>query len=279
MDDNKILMCLIALILGYLLSKHMGGNGFTIGGEENCNQCPHGTQLWNKGDTRQPNVEQQIGNGWRGYLCWNKSNPDYPDGLCVGDCLPGLYEPGSTELENYPSKKPECKYCELPTDCPSPPGDQNYSCSGTECIEDDDGDYDNDDCDGRCLLDQNYSCSGTKCIEDEGGEYDNDDCDDKCKAVTKYSCSGIKCIVDSTGKYTDVKCDNECAYSCSGTECVKDSTGDYGDDECDDKCSHWWTKWWGILLIILAVIFGLLSFYGLARALSPTPPRSIQRLS
>ena len=138
MDDNEILLCLIALIIGYLAAKVISGNGFTIGGQ--------------------------------------------------------------------------------------------YSCSDTECIENEDGEYDNDDCDGRCLLDPNYSCSGTKCIEDEGGEYDNDDCDDKCVPIT---------------------------YSCSGTECIVKSNGDYTDDECDDECNPWYKKYWWVFLII-GIVFILI---------------------
>ena len=62
-----------------------------------------------------------------------------------------------------------------------------YSCSGIECIVDEDGTYDNDDCDDECKAVTKYSCSGTKCIEDVGGEYDNDDCDDKCPSwLSKY---------------------------------------------------------------------------------------------
>ena len=31
MDQNEMLMCLIAFILGYLVSRHMSGNGFSVG--------------------------------------------------------------------------------------------------------------------------------------------------------------------------------------------------------------------------------------------------------
>jgi len=103
-----------------------------------------------------------------------------------------------------------------------------YSCSGIECIVDEDGTYDNDDCDDECKAVTKYSCSGTKCIEDVGGEYDNDDCDDKCKAVTKYSCSGTKCI--------------------------EDVGGEYDNDDCDDKCPSWLSKYWWIFLIIGIVV-------------------------
>jgi len=34
-NENSMLYCLIAFILGYLISRHMG-NGFSIGGEDNC---------------------------------------------------------------------------------------------------------------------------------------------------------------------------------------------------------------------------------------------------
>ena len=36
MDENKMLMCLIAFILGYLVSRYMKGNGFRVGATGQC---------------------------------------------------------------------------------------------------------------------------------------------------------------------------------------------------------------------------------------------------
>jgi len=192
MKQNEMLYCLIALILGYLVHIMTKGNGFTIGGKQAL-KCPEGTQLYNESIIRvTEEYGDEYGDGWTNSTpprvfspfpekwCRSINNQDYPDGLCVGDCLPGLYPPGSPELEDYKLKLPQCKYCFNPI-VESPPSDSNYS------------------------------CSGTKCIEDENGEYDNDDCDDKCSPpVIKYSCSGTECIVKSNGDYTDDECDNYC---------------------------------------------------------------------
>ena len=183
MNENEMLMCLIALIIGYFTAKIIKGNGFTVGGK--------------------------------------------------------------------------------------------YSCSGTTCKQDDNGEYDSVDCDDACNLSTKYTCDGSECKLDVNGEHNDNKCGGECS--TNYSCSGTKCVEDDDGDYDSDDCDDECAYSCSGTECVKDSKGDYGDDECDDECSPWYTKWWGILLIILAVIFVPLLLYGIGSALSTTrPPPPIQ---
>ena len=39
MSDNEMLYCLIAFILGWLISRHMGGEGFAIGAPGGCFTC------------------------------------------------------------------------------------------------------------------------------------------------------------------------------------------------------------------------------------------------
>jgi hypothetical protein len=240
-----MLMCLIALIIGYLLSRHMGINGFTIGCDSNCPELtPECGKFKLDPDPTICDKYYQITSG----AAWGPGEPDR-----YQRCANQSATSGATVCQ------PKDAWF---VPCPVSPPAKKYSCSGTKCIEDENGDYDNDDCDNKCSPPaKNYSCSGTKCIEDEGGEYDTDKCDNKCKPVTKYSCSGTKCIEDENGKYEDDDCNDECSppakkYSCSGTKCIVKLNGKYNTNKCDNKCKEWYELYWWVFLIIgIVVIF------------------------
>ena len=42
MKEDKMLMCLIAFVLGYLVSRMIRGNGLSVGGKEKDFHCPYG---------------------------------------------------------------------------------------------------------------------------------------------------------------------------------------------------------------------------------------------
>ena len=47
MSDNEMLYCLIAFILGWLASRHMG-NGFSVGGARSRGQCTFNQPKWDR---------------------------------------------------------------------------------------------------------------------------------------------------------------------------------------------------------------------------------------
>ncbi|HMT03897.1 MAG TPA: hypothetical protein PKD00_11480, partial [Burkholderiales bacterium] len=56
-----------------------------------------------------------------------------------------------------------------------------YSCSGAECVADENGIYDHPSCYGNCNVGPTmYSCAEAECVEDENGIYNNSNCDWAC---------------------------------------------------------------------------------------------------
>lgn len=87
-----------------------------------------------------------------------------------------------------------------------------------------------------------YSCAEAVCIEDENGNYTNSNCDNQCSGgPERYSCRGNDCVFDPEGIYFNSWCNGQCnqpvtMYSCSGQQCVEDENGQYNNNNCYSNC-------------------------------------------
>jgi hypothetical protein len=132
---------------------------------------------------------------------------------------------------------------------PPPPLGKKYSCQGSNCVEDPQGQYTDPSCNNKCSTPpgKKYSCQGSNCVEDPQGQYTDPSCNNKCSAPPppgkKYSCQGSNCIENPQGQYTTPNCDNKCGtpppgkkYSCQGSNCIENPQGQYTDPSCNNKC-------------------------------------------
>ena len=85
-------------------------------------------------------------------------------------------------------------------------------------------------------LDLTYSCSGSSCIEDENGIYSASNCSNKCIKEPEctinsdcdddYKCINNECVINSSEEECSENSDCDDDYKCINNECVINSSGE-----------------------------------------------------